>query len=151
MIVFSDGFATSKTKPEAAVKAARAAGIPLYPVVLGHQRVVQRGQIVTGGRGDIGVNPRALERQGRAMEQEWQMREFADTAAATGGRSFDPPVLSEIIVREILKSVVRDVQAEYLAGYYPAAAETRRLHKVEVVLRDKGAGKIYGGVRTVVH
>lgn len=151
MIVFSDGFATSKTKPEAAVKAARGHGIPLYPVVLGHQRIVDQSRMVTGGRRDIGVNPRALERQGRAMEKEWQMREFADIAAATGGRSFDPPVLNELIVREILKSVVRDVQAEYLAGYYPAAGETRRSHKVEVVLRDKRAGKIYGGVRTVVH
>lgn len=151
MIVFSDGFSTSKTKPEAAVKAARAFGIPLYPVVLGHQRIAEQARSVGGGRRDIGVNPRALERQGRALEKEWQMREFADIAAATGGRSFDPPFLNELMVREILKSVVRDVQAEYLAGYYPASGETRRLHKVEITLRDKKAGKIYGGTRTVVH
>lgn len=148
MIVFSDGLATSKTKSEDAVKIARAHGIPLYPVVLGHLRVIQQGQV--SGRPGF-ENPRALERQARAMDKEWQMREFADTAAPTGGRSFDPPLLNEMVVREILKSVVRDVQTEYIAGYYPASGETRRTHKVEVVLRDKNAGKIYGGVRTVVH
>ncbi len=148
MIVFSDGLSTTKTKPEEAVKIARACGVALYPVVLGHLRVIQQGQI--NDRPGF-ANPRALERQARAMDKEWQMREFAEIGAATGGRSFDPPHLNELVVREILKSVVRDVQAEYVAGYYPASGETRRAHKVEVVLRDKRAGKVYGGVRTVVH
>lgn len=151
MIVFSDGFGTSKTKPDVAVKAARAFGIALYPVVLGHQRLVDQNQVRNNpGRNGM-VNPRALERQTRLMDQEWQMREFASVGPATGGRSYDPPYLNELVIREILKSVVYTVQAEYVAGYYPAASEKPSAHKVEVVLRDKNAGKLYGGVRTVVH
>lgn len=172
MIVFSDGFSTSKTKPEVAVKAARANGIALYPVVLGHQRLVDQDQARQaaaqnrqnsghwggggrGGRGQAGMNVgpevRAMESRTRLMDKEWQMREFSDIGPATGGRSFDPPILNELIVREILRMVVTEVRTEYVAGYYPPAGEKPRPRKVEVVLRNKNLGKIHGGKRDVVH
>ena len=69
-----------------------------------------------------------------------------------GRRTFDPPALSNMMIRQILASLVDQVQAEYVAGYYPPSTrETRRPHQVRVKLREPGSGKIYGGVRTVVH
>ena len=42
MVVFSDGFSTSGFESEWALRAANHFGIPIYPVVLGHQQIVER-------------------------------------------------------------------------------------------------------------
>jgi hypothetical protein len=80
------------------------------------------------------------------------MGEFAAIGPATGGRSFDPPVVSNLMIRKILASLASQVQAEYVAGFYPPSAGQRNeLHRIEVKLREPSRGKIYGGVRTVFH
>ena len=106
LLVFSDGFPNSNAKPETAAAAAREYGIPVYPVVLGHARLVSRAQ----------------ERLSRIQEREATILDFADVGERTGGRSFDPPVFDSQVVRQILQAMVGHIQAEYVAGYYPAAS-----------------------------
>ena len=49
MVVFSDGLSTTNLDPELVVRSANAFGIPLYPVVLGHERIAKRSQGLVGG------------------------------------------------------------------------------------------------------
>ncbi|MDE0125939.1 MAG: VWA domain-containing protein [Bryobacterales bacterium] len=51
MVVFSDGLSTTNLDPELVVRSANAFGIPIYPVVLGHERIRQRAQGLAGGVG----------------------------------------------------------------------------------------------------
>jgi VWFA-related protein len=146
MIVFSDGQPTTDTKPEDAARVARLFGIPVFPVVLGHERVARQAQGSMDPR-----KPPSLG-QVRAMDREREMLEFARLGEMTGGRSFDPPLVNNSAVRQILEALATHVQAEYVAGFYlPAAGPKPAQHKVEVVLRRKHTGKIYGGNRAVVH
>jgi len=79
------------------------------------------------------------------------MQEFAAIGPMTGGRSFDPPQVNSLIIRSIFQSLVEQVQAEYVAGYSPAAqGENKQPRQVRVELRDKSKGKVYGGSRLVV-
>ncbi len=49
MVVFSDGLSTTDLDPELVSRSANAFGIPLYPVVLGHERIKKRAQGLVGG------------------------------------------------------------------------------------------------------
>jgi hypothetical protein len=48
MVVFSDGLSTTNLSPDLVARSANAFGIPIYPVVLGHDRVVARAQGLAG-------------------------------------------------------------------------------------------------------
>jgi VWFA-related protein len=147
LIVFSDGQPTTDTKPEDAARVARLLGIPVFPVVLGHERVARQAQ----GNGTDARKPPSLGRL-RAMDREREMLDFARLGEMTGGRSFDPPLVNNAAARQILQALATHVQAEYVAGFYlPAASTKPAQHKVEVVLLRKDAGKLYGGSRAVVH
>jgi VWFA-related protein len=153
MIVFSDGEDTTKTKPEEAIKAANSMGIPVYPVVLGHKRVVEQAarmqQVPGTGRG---APPVPTEGQARLKGIQEQMQQFAAIGAATGGRSFDPPTVNNTVVRAILSAVVKQVRYEYVVGYTPEeSGAEKRTRKVQVRMLSKDKGKIEGGIRTVVH
>jgi VWFA-related protein len=156
MIIFSDGEPTTKMKPDEAVKAVNAEGIQLYPVVLGHERLKQRmnrgaGAGMPPGKGN--PNPGAQNPgQWRAQDLEQEMLEFASIGEATGGRSFDPPVVSSTVLRTILAGVVQKVRAEYVVGFVPGEpGENQRAHKVQVKMIAKDKGKLQGGARSVVH
>jgi VWFA-related protein len=162
MVIFSDGEATSKAKPELASKGAAQYGVTLYPVVLGHTRAVN--QAVNGGSGsgfpvggnrggspNMPQNQQQAGRMDRLRDKEAQMEEFASIGAATGGRSFDPQAINTMVVKTILSAVVKAVRYEYVAGFYPASSGERKPHKLEVKLLDKSKGKLTGGVATVVH
>ena len=49
MVVFSDGLSTTNLDPELVARSANAFGIPLYPVILGHDRIAKRAQGLVGG------------------------------------------------------------------------------------------------------
>jgi Ca-activated chloride channel homolog len=162
MVIFSDGEPTTRTKPEEAVKIAAAEGIQLYPVVLGHERVRQRLNQAGGGgmRGAGPGNPNGGNPNGgnpskaqlRARDLEREMLEFASIGEATGGRSFDPPTVSAAVIRTILAGLVDQVRAQYVVGYDPGpAGEAQKPHKVQVKILAKDKGKLYGGVRSVMH
>ncbi|MCP5116512.1 MAG: VWA domain-containing protein [bacterium] len=169
MVVFSDGFSTAKVTPKQAVAAARQYGITLYPVILGHDRVVKRGSLGASrgqpnprsrnpwgrqrlpGTGDPargGINQQ--QRQSQARNQESLMADFADVGDQTGGRSFDPVTVNSLMVRAILSTVVAEVKNEYVVGYYPTGeGKKNKPRKVEIKFAKstKTKGKIYGGRR----
>ena len=154
MVIFSDGEPTGKAKPDAAVKIAIAEGIPLYPVVLGHERLKERinRAAAAGNRNPNRNLGGETPAQSRAKDLEHEMFEFASIGEATGGRSFDPPVVSSSVIRTILAGLVQQVRAQYVAGYDPGpSGESPKVHKVQVRLLAKDKGKLHGGVRTVVH
>jgi VWFA-related protein len=178
MLVLSDGLSTTKRRPDDAVQVANVFGIPLYPVVLGHDRVVKqanRGETQLGGGpplrggtwgnrpppgaaqrgrlpGGMPAEQRREEREARARDLELRMAEFAATGTETGGRSFDPKIVNNAMIREIFESLVKQINAEYVVGYYPPSpGDNRRAHQIQVTLRDKNRGKIYGGSRMAVY
>ena len=155
MVVFSDGFATTKMPPRDAARMAAFYGVSLYPVVLGHQRVLRQAMGGGGGGGPMGrrgiPDANTVNRQADARDKEMQIQEFADLGGLTGGRSFDPPVVNSVIVREIMRAVAVQVQMQYVAGYYPISAGEKRTHHTQVKLVRKDAGRLRGGVRTVLH
>ena len=167
MIVFSDGFSTTKLKPELVVGAANAFGIPIYPVVLGHDRIVKQAQGIRTGRMNIPINPGlrepgrrgpraaagASDRAARSRAQERRQMTFADFGPKTGGRSYDLDVInSKVMGRKSLKSLSTLAETEYIAGYYPKAVdEELTAHRVEIRLVSQEIGRMYGGRRTVLH
>ena len=154
MVVLSDGMDTTKIRRKAAVEAAMAAGIPVYPILLGHERVARlaQGAPRTPGRGGgSGMeNPRWLERQARAATRELEMQEFAGMGEATGGAAFDPPFLNSAVLKAILEGLVGQIRSQYVLGFYPPAGKATR-HNLRVRLRGKGAGKLCGGSRTLIY
>ncbi len=91
MIVFSDGFATTKFSPESTVEWAVGLGIPIYPAVLGHDRIVKRTQRrhatrlpSRGPRRQPSPNPGGSQ---QTSEQEARQAKFADVGRRTGGRA----------------------------------------------------------------
>jgi hypothetical protein len=121
-------------------------------VVLGHARLVERAaqQLAPNFDRRGAPNPRAQERLARIQEQEATILDFAEVGEKTGGRSFDPPVFNSQIVRQILQAMVGHIQAEYVAGYYPAPSSAQgKPRRVEVKLRSAALGKVRGGVRTL--
>jgi VWFA-related protein len=157
MLIFSDGEPTTKTRSEEAIKVANAEGIQLYPVVLGHERLKKiLGRAGGGGEGPMPgrANPNAgpNNAQLRARDMEREMFEFASIGEATGGRSFDPPEVSPLIIRTILAGLVAQVRSQYVVGYDPGASgDGGKPHKVQVRLMAKDKGKLHGGLRTVIH
>ena len=154
MVVFSDGLSTTKMSPDVVVQVAQMYGIPLYPIILGHDRIVKRQQ--QRQRRSVGLfgASRRPPVQGGASgtEQESRMRVFADIGRRTGGRSYDLEVLNNKVLRRILASLSELAETEYVVGYYPRSVdETPTPHEVRVSLASDEIGRLYGGYRLVVH
>ena len=153
MVVFSDGLSTTNLDPELVVRSANAFGIPIYPVILGRERIRKRAQglPVAGGfsgrqppqpnpaglgggnqqgarRGEPEFGPRAqpqgqLNRESNARAQESLQQIFAEIGPKTGGRSYDLPVINNRVIRQILGSLSTLAETEYVVGYYPSAVD----------------------------
>jgi VWFA-related protein len=154
ILMFSDGFPTTDTRVEEGAAVARELGIPVYPVVLGHQRLAERAkQIQESGYNKQGVmSDGARDRLARVEAQEREIQEFARLGELTGGRSFDPPMINMMMMQTILGAMVAQVRCEYVVGFTPerGAGEVEK-HRLEVKLRSKELGKVLGGVRVVAH
>ncbi len=152
MVVFSDGLSTTKLSPDVVVHAARAFGIPIYPVVLGHDRVMRRAQRRTPA---LGPSRRPAGPRGGgsgSRERESRMRVFADIGRRTGGRSYDLDVINSKVIRRILGSLSELAETEYVVGYYPREVDDElTAHEVRVNLVSEEIGRLYGGHRLVVH
>ncbi|MDE0262443.1 MAG: VWA domain-containing protein [Bryobacterales bacterium] len=170
MLVFSDGFSTTGLSPDIVVQVANALAIPIYPVILGHSELTERynqgggggawrqprqptpgqrrSQIPGGSRNPAGL----LRRQSNIRDRESRQAIFADVGPRTGGQSFDPEVLNNLVIRKILGSLADLAETEYIVGYYPSSVDDElTAHQVQVRLVDEEAGKLYGGQRTIVH
>ena len=157
MVVFSDGFSTSDFESEWALRAANHFGIPIYPVVLGHQQIVERARRRNASTARRAARGRPTFRsaspsQSRSNEQELCQKEVADLGALTGGRSYDLKNQNTAAIRSILNSLAALAQTEYVVGYYPSRlGDEPTARQVEVRLKDKSIGKLYGGRRVIVH
>ena len=157
MLVFSDGFSTTKLDPDVVVQVANAFAIPLYPVILGHSDI--RDKLNRAGsrrsQGSFGPsrNPRgASGGQSALRQQELRQAIFAEIGPKTGGQSFDPTVLNNLVIRKILSSLADLAATEYIVGYYPGSVdEELSPHQVQVRLVDEKIGRLFGGQRTIVH
>lgn len=157
MLVFSDGFSTTNMDPDVVVQVANAFAIPLYPVILGHDQIRQRLNRTGPNRRNSALGPSrnpagALRGQSAVRQQELRQAIFADIGSKTGGQSFDPSVLNNMVIRKILRSLADLAATEYIVGYYPSSVdEEPSPHQVQVRLTDEEIGKLYGGQRTIVH
>lgn len=157
MLVFSDGFSTTKLDPDVVVQVANAYAIPLYPVILGHGQI--RDKLNRAGsrrsKGSFGPsrNPRgSLGGQSALRQQELRQAIFAEIGPKTGGQSFDPAVLNNLVIRKILRSLADLAATEYIVGYYPSSVdEEPSPHQAQVRLADEKIGRLFGGQRTIVH
>ena len=150
MIVFSDGFSTTKMDTDMVVSVANGYQIPIYPVILGREKLRARRQQRLNANRSAGNGNRRGPSAGR--DKDSQQAIFADIGRRTGGQSFDPIVLNNAVVRKILHSLADLAAAEYIVGYYPTAVdEVPTQHQVEVLLADKKIGKLYGGQRVITH
>ena len=141
MVVFSDGPSTANLNPDFVVRSANAFGIPIHPVILGHDRLLARAQGKAGGPGlgrqptpgnvqgrgpqlRRGRNPQSrLNRRSNARRQENLQRAFAEFGWQAGGRSYDLEVITNKVMRRILGSLCPLAGTEYSVGYYPRAAD----------------------------
>jgi VWFA-related protein len=152
LVIFSDGFATSGTKPAAAARLAQELGIPVNPVVLGHGRIIDRLQRgVQQQMGDVrGGQREPSSDMRRAQSQQQEIEEFASLGELTAGRAFDPRFFTADSLRQMLRFMVGQVRNEYVAGYYPASGEGgKKSYKLSVRLRSKDYGKLLGGTRVM--
>jgi VWFA-related protein len=154
MMVFSDGIPTTNSVPEDASAVCQRLGVPVYPVVLCHNLLLDRiKQVQETGRDRQGnLTSAANARMMDLRAAEKHVEDFGRLGELTGGRSFDSPQLSLEAMRQILSFMVGQVRNQYVAGFVPEkTGAPERQHKLEVRLLDKGTGKVVGGSRTVVH
>ena len=148
VLVFSDGFPSTDSRPEDASDLNRELGIPVYPVVLGHGKLLER-------MGEEQQRQKPFEPTSGAlnnlMAKQNEIMEFARLGELTGGRSFDPPEITLTVMRSVLGSMVGQVRTEYVVGFAPEASGAPCKHKLEIRLRGKDTGKVTGGTRTVLH
>ena len=148
VLVFSDGFPTTNSRPEDAAGLDRELGIPVYPVVLGHQKLMQRMGEVQAKQAPSGPSSRSLS---YLTAKQNEIADFASLGELTGGRSFDPPEINLSVMRSIVGTMVALIRTEYVVGFVPETSDAPRKHKLEIRLGEKNAGKVMGGTRTVVH
>ena len=153
IVIFSDGFPTTTSVPEDAAKVAGDAGVAIYPVALGHWRIVEKvreiAPLLNGNTGR--PNEGAQRRMDNLRMQEQEIVEFARLGELTGGRSFDPPMMNSDMLRRITSAMVGSVVTEYVIGFTPETSNSPARHKLVVKLISKETGKLLGGTRTVVH
>ena len=157
MLVFSDGFSTTKLDPDIVVQVANAYAIPLYPVILGHGQIRDKLNRAGSRRSKASFGPSRNPRgsiggQSALRQQELRQAIFAEIGPKTGGQSFDPTVLNNLVMRKILRSLADLAETEYIVGYYPSSVdEELSPHQVQVRLADEKIGRLFGGQRTIVH
>lgn len=154
ILVFSDGFATTDTRPRDVTGELNDMGIAVYPVLLGHQKIKDRVRhIMESGRNQQGMLSDGAKNQLAHIElQEKDIMDYASLGELTGGRSFDPPLFNFTTVRDILTSMAHVVRFEYVLGFRPEDPDGKpRKHKLSVKLQSKELGKVTGGTRVIVH
>jgi VWFA-related protein len=127
LVVFSDGESSSfgdDNRASEATRIAREAGTALFPVM--------------------------LNKSSLSMDAASSIHDFMGLASATGGKEFQG-LMGGDILPIVLKSLAGEIRSDYIAGFYvPVSAQTKR-HRIEVVLRSKDQGQLYGGSRILLH
>lgn len=165
ILVFSDGLGTTNAAPEDAARICQEAGIPVYPILLGHRQLRETfeqaeaessraafSSEADSTAGGLRASGTAAYRLSVAEGNLHAAEAFAGLGDLTGGSDFDPPQMNLEVMRNILESMVFFARTEYVVGFAPAASEGKpRQHKIEVRLRDPKSGKVLGGSRTAAY
>ena len=125
LVVFSDGESSSFGDDNRADEAARVAtesGTALFPVMLNKSSV--------------------------SMAAADSIHDFMSLASATGGKEFQGMMGSDVLPA-VLQSVADEIRSDYIAGFYVPASGEQKRHQIEVVLRSKEQGRLYGGTRVL--
>jgi VWFA-related protein len=141
LIVFSDGIDTQDGSVDDAIEAAQVADVRVYAVKLNPVDDLDLNM----SRGGPLLHP-----SGNRAMFGYRKLKLDDLANSTGGRAYEPSVLTKNAVAKILREIAAEIKMEHVVGYRPTGEATGRKHKVKVELLDKSAGKIRNGERTLV-
>jgi hypothetical protein len=157
MLVVSDGLPGGELNPTPAAAAALQMGIPIYPLLVGHQARIaefnmRMASLPRQGETPGEASPHAQYFQKVFDRQEAQTALFANLGEATGARSFDPLELNPSAARAIIAFLAGEVRTQYIIGFSPESGSTRRPHQIEIRLLGGRAGaKMAGGSRIAVY
>jgi VWFA-related protein len=157
MLVVSDGLPGGELNPAQAASAALQMGIPIYPLLVGHQARITQFNMRMSDPLRPGETPedgaaRARYAQTVFDREEAQATLFTALGEATGGRSFDPPELKPSAARDIIGFLAGEVRTQYIIGFSPESGSKRSPHKIEIrLLGGRPGAKIAGGSRIAVY
>jgi VWFA-related protein len=130
LVIFSDGESTSPgddSRVGEATRVAEESGTAIFPVMLNKPRTADH-----------------------SMETVDSINEFMNLAQATGGKGFQGFMGTDVLPAT-LKALAGEMRSDYMAGFYVRVSEEQKRHRIEVVLRSKDRGRLYGGSRVLVH
>lgn len=127
LVIFSDGESASfgdDNRAGEAIRVAGESGTMLFPVM--------------------------LSKSSLSMDAVNSIHDFMGLASATGGKEFQG-LMGADVLPTVLKSVAGEIRAEYIAGFYVPVTGQQKRHQIQVVVRSKDQGKLYGGSRILIH
>lgn len=147
IVVISNGqFSVSEPGASDAIRAAKAAGIAIFPVLLRNGSTADQMETAADNFDRDGAyrvwaydNSTTVGHLGRPME------DFESMAKGTEGRLlnlvFRPPSGNTLDL--IFKWLKDQIRFEYVAGYYPASTAERKERKIQVILKDYTRGQVF--------
>ncbi|SPE39459.1 hypothetical protein SBA3_3230002 [Candidatus Sulfopaludibacter sp. SbA3] len=161
MMIFSEGVdhacGVPGDEPEEALRVAREYGFTLIPVALVPERAPAEEAALGPAKRSSRERVRDAQRDKAARDAlhdkaaDVFRQNFLDLGKKTGAIAVERYNLIDDAILQILGSVMKRSHPLYLVGFYPAHSDSPQPHRVEVVLRPQGAGRVEGGVRTIVH
>ncbi len=131
------------------VRIAQESGVSVYPVLLrspfGSQASDSNTTTSASARG-----PNTMTEYSPDQSILRSVGDFKNLGSATGGRSSEA-LSNTNFLPEVLKSISKRIEDDYVVGFNPTSTGGGKRHKVQVVLRNKNRGKIIGGSINVVH
>jgi VWFA-related protein len=127
LVIFSDGESASlgdEGRAGEATRVAEESGTALFPVMLSKSTL--------------------------SMDSADSIHDFMNLASSTGGREFQG-LMGADVLPSILKALAGEIRSGYVAGFYVPVSGGQKRHKIEVVLRSKDQGRLYGGSRILMH
>lgn len=155
LVVVSNGeFAEAEPGAPEAIRAAKDAGIAIFPVLLRNASTSDR--IETGADGfDINAGYRVwdYDRPNGGGSIGRPLEDFESLAKATNGRLlnlvFQPPFGNTL--DPIFKWLRDQIKFDCVAGFYPVSTGERTQHKIQVILKDANRGQLVVSTPTVEH
>ena len=124
MLVVSDGLPGGELDPAQAASAALQMGIPIYPLLVGHEARIAEFNMRMAAPPRPWETPEDAAAHARYAQtvfdsEDAQASLFTGLGGATGGRSFDPPELNPSAARDVIGFLAGEVRTEYIIGFSP--------------------------------